>query len=401
MGHVRKIPQRAMQSARIRATQVSQSESRRILFIDALRLIAAVQMIQGHTLDALLSSMLRQGVAFEVWTFTRGLTSTAFLVSAGLACVLAQDASRSGSRADPCASRGDLAAGRRRRLRRALRLLLIGYAMHAPLGVLLGEEPLAAVRKALVVDVLQCIAVSVALLELLHVLVVRRGVRALLACGLGALCFALAGLPDRLHPAVSSGPWLPLTNYFSARDGSLFPLIPWSGFVFWGMGVGLTLLPEQGPLVPRRAASRLAAWGLGFLLAALLTGTLRVGAGAQLSAAACALRLGLVLLLAALLVASLEGRVRLPRLLARLSSETLFLYVSHVLVLYASYFGLASVIGRNLGLGAALLWAALLLAGASAGALGYRRAQQSLRQRWGRGTSSRPNPAAQTPPTPG
>ena len=53
-----------------------QSEPRRVVFIDVLRLIAAFQMIQGHTLDALLASELRRGPWFAAWTFARGLTST-------------------------------------------------------------------------------------------------------------------------------------------------------------------------------------------------------------------------------------------------------------------------------------------------------------------------------------
>jgi hypothetical protein len=166
--------------------------------------------------------------------------------------------------------------------------------------------------------------------------------------------------------------------------------------VFAGTGVGLCLLPERGGLSRARCALGLAATGAALLLPALLRAPLAVR-GLQLSPAACALRLGLVLLFAAGLVAVLEGRVRLPRLLARLASETLFVYVSHVLVLYAGGVGLAHLIGPRLGLGSALLWVALLLLGSAAGALGYRLAAQSLRRRFSGGTPSRPQPAAETP----
>jgi acyltransferase len=364
---------------------VPQSESRRIVFIDVLRLIAAVQMVQGHTLDALLATELRHGPLFQAWTFARGLTSTAFLVAAGLAVVLAQDASW----LDP-------AAGRKRRLWRALRLVLIGYAMHAPLGILLGQDSSAALRELLAVDVLQCIGMSVALLELLPLLTARRRVRAALACALGAACFVAVAPADALVGPALAGSWRGLANYLSASGGSLFPLLPWAGFVFAGMGVGLWLLPERGGLPPVRCALGLAVAGSALLLPALLRAPLAVR-GLQLSPAACALRLGLVLWFAAGLVATLEGRLRLPRLLARLASETLFVYVSHVLVLYAGGVGLAHLIGPRLGLGSALFWVALLLLGSAAGALGYRRALQSLRRRLGGGTPSRPQPAAETP----
>lgn len=368
-----------------RAAQVPTSESRRIVFIDALRLIAAAQMVQGHALDALLATELRRGPWFAAWTFARGLTSVAFLTAAGLAVVLAQGASSS-----------DPSAGRKRRLWRALRLVLIGYALRAPLGILLGQEPEAALRQALAVDVLHCIGVSVALLELLPLLVARRGARAALACALGAACFVAAAPIDALLGRVWTSAWSGVANYFGAGGGSLFPLLPWSGFVFWGMGIGLSVLPERGAPAPARCALALGAWGAAFALPALLGAPLAVP-GLQLAPAACALRLGLVLWVAAALVAALEGRIRLPPPFARLASETLFIYASHVFVLYASGVGLAYAIGPRLGLGAALLCAALLLVGCCAGALGTRRALQSLRRRSPGGTPSRPQSAARTP----
>jgi acyltransferase len=371
--------------AETRAAQVPPTESRRIVFIDVLRLIAAVQMVQGHTLDALLAAELRSGPWFGAWSFARGLTSVAFLCAAGLAVVLAQEASR-----------GEGAAGRKRRLWRALRLVLIGYAMHAPLGILWGHESRAALRAGLAVDVLQCIGASVALLELLPVLAPRRGSRAALACALGAACFVLAAPFEALIGSAFTGPWFWLANYVSPRGGSLFPLLPWAGFVFWGMGIGLCVLPERGALSPARCALGLAGCG-GALVLPVLCGAPLAMPGLQLSPAACALRLGLVLLLAAALVIALEGRVRLPSLLARLASETLFLYVSHVLVLYASGVGLAYLIGPRLGLGAGLAWVALVLVGSCAGALGSRRAVQALRRRSAGGTSSRSQAAARTP----
>src|SRR5688572_13877118 len=98
----------------------------RLVFVDVLRLIAAVQMIQGHTIDALLGQAYRAGPWFELWTFTRGLTSTTFLITAGMAHVLANKAAR------------DPSSARKHRLRRALELVVIGYLMHAPVAVLFG-----------------------------------------------------------------------------------------------------------------------------------------------------------------------------------------------------------------------------------------------------------------------
>jgi predicted acyltransferase len=360
---------------------------RRVVFVDGLRLVAALQMVQGHTLDALLAEDLRHGLAFRVWTFVRGLTSPAFLLSAGLAFALAT--------ATPLG----LAEGRSRRLLRAIQLLVLGYLMHAPLGILLGDPWREAARQALLVDVLQCIGVCLLLLELGCGWLRGRAGRAWLGAGLGSLCFALGPWSERIVP---SGLWWPALNYLSAQRGSLFPLLPWAGFVFWGLALGQALParadePGRGhaPLhglgathmrgLRPRLARRLAGAGLSSCALAGVLFAVLPSYAARVSPAYALLKLGLVLLVAGALAAWLEGR-SLPALLRRLSSETLFLYVSHVLLLYAGHVGLAQRVGRTQSLAWALLGTLCLLLACAAGALGYRRVQQALRGEGARGT---------------
>jgi uncharacterized membrane protein len=353
------------------------------VFVDGLRLLAALQMVQGHSLDALLATELRHGFAFRAWTFARGLTSPAFLLTTGLSFALATG------------SRAGTSAGRTRRLKRAAQLVMLGYLMRAPLGMLFGDDAQAALRNALAVDVLQCIGVCLALLELGCTWIAGRAGRAWLGLGLGTLCLALGPVSERLVP---SGSWLPLLNYFSARAGSLFPLLPWAGFVFMGLALGQGVLwwSERGEraLSELTAAASYPQTGLAARLAAL--GVLVCGISAALfallpatpnrvSPAYALLKLGLVVLVAGMLARWLRGKT-LPPLLRQLSSETLFLYVSHVVLLYAGHVGLAQRIGPTLGLLGALGWALALLVGCAAGALGYRRAQRALRGRGGRGT---------------
>jgi hypothetical protein len=357
----------------------ARASTARLSFVDALRLVAAVQMIQGHTLDALLAHALRHGRWFEAWTFARGLTSTAFLFTAGVSFALAHAAGE---------VRAQSRAGRARRTRRALTLIGLGYLMRAPLGILFGDAPAAALRNLLAVDVLQCIGVSLLLLEGLFAVVQSRRKAAFLAGVLGALCFGLAPGSDGFS---AGGPWLLLSNYFTAHDGSLFPLVPAAGYVFWGLAMAeLALVPARGPRAPALGLGAFAALLLG--LAALLF-AFAPAWPARVSPAYAALKLGLVVALAALLALLLAGRT-LPRLLTQLASETLFLYLSHVLVLYAGHAGLGALIGRTQSLGAALAWTLGLLISTSAGALSYGRALRALRARFQRGT---PRPQSSLP----
>ena len=56
----------------------------RVLFIDLLRVLAAFQMLQGHTIAALLAGSYRHGLLYSLWYGARGLTSIAFLFASGL-----------------------------------------------------------------------------------------------------------------------------------------------------------------------------------------------------------------------------------------------------------------------------------------------------------------------------
>jgi uncharacterized membrane protein len=344
--------------------------AKRAVFVDVLRLVAAVQMIQGHTLDALLASSFRSGSGFEAWTFSRGLTSTTFLFTAGLSFVLASRGAR------------DPAAARRRRMKRALQLIAVGYVMHAPVAILFGSEPTAALAEFLSVDILQCIGVSLLGLELLSAALDSWRARVAIA-GLGAAAlFALASAAGRLVP---HGPWFGLTSYLSPSGGSLFPLVPWSGYVLSGLAVGTWAFREG----KWRVSTRLFALSVPVLLLGWLVARAAPGADPRVAPAFLLLKLGLVLVVAAALAAALAGVSRLPAWLETLAGETLFLYVTHVLVLYAAHVGVKARWGGTLGPGPALLVALGLLVLCSAGAFGYRRAERALRGA-GRGGTSAP-----------
>ncbi|MDB4975555.1 MAG: hypothetical protein JWN48_3896 [Myxococcaceae bacterium] len=344
----------------------------RLVFIDVLRLVAAVQMIQGHSVSAVLAPAYRHGLGYQCWTFARGLTSVSFLFSAGFAFALAE-------------ARGHLPLDRRRRAWRALRLILLGYLLHAPLGYLLhapapGAPLAAALRAWAAVDVLQCIGLSLLALELLT-LSVRRA-RPRVVSGSTLALAALASAPALL-PLSLSDLSLSFGNYLTPRYGSLFPLVPWAGYLFVGFVLGTASVRS-----PRHTAAwLLAAGALALPLGLLLSSTLPAWP-AGVSPAYALVKLGCVLLLSALLAHSLRRVSRLPARASRLASQTLFLYASHTLLLYADDVGLAHWLGaRHSPLFGVLLALVLLLAcGAAALALG------SLRGRSGSGTRAASSP---------
>jgi uncharacterized membrane protein len=326
------------------------------VFVDLLRFVAAFQMLQGHTLSALLAPAYRVGNWYAVWSAARGLTSVAFLFAAGLAFQITT--AREYASAKP---------GRRHaRALRALRLIALGYLLHLPLAALWSSDAQLAWERFIAVDVLQCIGVAMLALEALAWLLSTPRRVAWASAALGSALLCLAPLAER--GAYGAVPRL-LAAYLTSRDGSLFPLLPWSAHVFLGVACG-ALVERQ----PARAAVRLAAISVCLFGAAA---AVRLLASESLVSDQLG-RLAPVVLASAML-AQLSRRVlRLPAWLQVLAGETLFLYVFHVLLVYGDGVGLAERIGPRLTPAAAILAALGVVLSSFAAALAYRRARNAL-----------------------
>lgn len=312
-------------------------------FLDLLRVLAAVQMVQGHTIDALLSPRFRAGGVYDAWTWGRGLTAVAFLWAAGVAFHVSTVRRYERHRTDVAAVR--------RRFRRAGMLVLLGYLLHFPFGIG-SEDPIRraeALSAFVAIDVLQCVGVSIAILEGLALLLRARAafVAACALLGVGLLVAAPVA-----HAVAAGSLPAPLWHYLTPHGGSLFPLFPWAGHVFLGVGVAawidvpgrraraLRLLGAAG--VSLVASEVLRAWGSSALVADHLQ------------------RLGWVLAAATALVC-VEALKRPPQWVARLAGETLFVYVFHVVLVYGDGLGLGALAGGALDPVAAGLVAAVLI----------------------------------------
>jgi uncharacterized membrane protein len=319
-----------------------------------LRLIAAFQMLQGHTLAALLAPELRHGAAFVAWSKMRGLTAVAFLFTAGMSLYLA-------------AARDQLRVGRlgpsRKRVWRALRLIALGYLLHA--SVLIPGLALGSMRELFAVDVLQCTGVSLLCLEGL-LAASRRSGHWLGACG---VCLVLFFVGTPLAHALASRAPLGLAGYLGTATGALFPLWPWAGHVCAGALCAGWVSEQRGS-----SAWRLAGLGVALLLVAWRLGTVE---GEWSVVVDHVERLGAVTCVAAFLAWALRADQRPPRRLAALATHSLFLYVFHILLVYGRPWGLVEQIGPTLGLASALGVTACVIALSAGAALGYRRRHRS------------------------
>lgn len=345
----------------------------RVACLDWLRLLAALQMITGHTVDAVLEDSARVGVLFEAWTQLRGLTAPAFLVASGMSFGLAARLDDAGAYAALRAREG----ARRRRVLRSAWLIGLGVLLHA------FDAPW-------VVDVLHCVGATLLLLDGLVTCLPRP--RSLVAISAAiALAIVTVALPleQRLSAVDHTGParwWL---AWIDREGGSLFPLVPWAAYVFGGLVVGQLAIPlgarTEGRVVRLRLAfAASASLGLSTMLGALASrGVIDAPDASNWSAHPVIVleRFGLVLVALAALSAIAERWV-LPAWGDTLAGETLALYVVHLLVLYADGIGPGRLWPHALPLLAALALAALMVALSIAVALVWAARWPPLERRW-------------------
>jgi uncharacterized membrane protein len=331
-------------------TTVAAPETRRVVFVDLARAIAVLMMVEGHTLDALLMPEYHNASWFGAWSFVRGLTSCLFFFLAGFAFVLATY--RRGEDAPRRAQAG-------RRFARFSFFLVLGYLLHSPVAHLAQLPFVSGDRWSgfLAVDALQCIAVSLAFVQLCAIVTGTR--RRFLIAAL-ATCAAVVAAT----PLVWGAGWVAdmphaIAAYAVPHTGSLFPLFPWSGYTLLGAAVGSGYLEMHHRAHNARLA--LAAVGVAMVVMAL------VSAQQSSPPSQFLLRAGLVQVIVAAVAHGSASLVRLPVAVDALARRSLLVYASHLCVVYGSAWnhGLQHWFGHALSLGPAILcvvalWSAML-----------------------------------------
>lgn len=337
--------------------------NRRLVFVDLLRLLASFQMLHGHTLDALLSDEVRQGPIHAVWNWQRGLVSVGFLFAAGIAFSLSTlvDVDRYLAKKDRVA----------KRWRRVSWLIILGYLMHFPAEWIAGQlgsgvSPEAAQRSLemfAMADVLQCIGASIGILMIVtHLTKNARVVAGFAAIG-AVLIFALAPLADAVVP---EGAIRPFANYLSHRGGSLFPLFPWTGFVFAGVAVTFVVAPRGAQTNPKVPVPRLAALAVALFVVAFVAEHVSFTLVDESTTYQAIPSFAIVKLAAVVAIVTVLSVIALkvkflPNWMNTLAGESLMLYWFHLNLLYGAGVGLKYQIGRTLSLPAALGVAAMVV----------------------------------------
>jgi uncharacterized membrane protein len=308
---------------------------RRIVFLDLLRALAVMMMMEGHTIDVLLLDEYRSYdyPGFKLWQFTRGLTAPIFLLTVGTVFVYLLRSTALPFRDNPRVAKG---------VKRALLLFALGYLLRFPSPSIIGvfSAPDEQWRAFWTVDALQSIGMGILLLLLGAFLSEKLRLNDLAVFGCGGLFFFVCA---PFFEQMDWSGWLPapIAAYFYSGSGSLFPLFPWAGYVMIGGVLGAYLAGADRRPEPSGLSRRLIVVGMALLALYYYAGHLKAAGNgsAQFWASnpdLAILRLGSVLILI-VPIALLSARVRaVPPTLLTVGRRTLPIYLLHLVILYGS-----------------------------------------------------------------
>ncbi|WP_346883743.1 heparan-alpha-glucosaminide N-acetyltransferase domain-containing protein [uncultured Algibacter sp.] len=197
-------------------------QANRLYFIDAVRAFAILMMLQGHFIDTLIDPVFRNpdNAIYNLWTYFRGITAPTFFTISGLVFTYLLLKSHAKGNDQPRIKKG---------LFRGLLLLGIGYSLRINIfDWFCGYFD----TYFLVIDVLQCIGLSLIILVCLHILFKHFNyLFSFILFGVGCLCFISEPLYRNLE--ISNLP-LMVANYMTKINGSVFTILPWFGYSAFG-----------------------------------------------------------------------------------------------------------------------------------------------------------------------
>ena len=306
----------------------------RVYLLDLARFLAMVFMMQGHTLDSLVFPKDLDVATFpwNIWHSFRGLTAPIFLIISGAVHVYVLKRNDVGKLTSETIYK---------RIRWAFVIMMIGYLLVFPANRMYDLIYLDAKgwQVFFQVNILQLTGISLVLL-----LFVAMFTRTTNSLGISSLCIGIA--ITFLTPFISFIDWflyLPegIAAYITFEHGSIFPIFPFSSYLFYGVALGAYLknLPsEQWTHTLKKLALTLGiplfVIGVGLnLFQAYLTGgdLAEFGRG---SAGLVLTRIGIVLGILSFLSYIYPYVKSFDQYTIIFSRKSLYIYVIHLVLLY-------------------------------------------------------------------
>jgi uncharacterized membrane protein len=212
----------------------------RLEYLDWVRGIAALIMLQGHVFDSFTRQDLRTGGAFVLSQFVGGMPPAIFLFLTGVTLAFLMDSTE----------RKGIGPAFRviEAFRRSGYLFFLAFAFR--LQAFTFAFPAASWQDLLKVDVLNCMGFCIALFSVMAVFTTRERIRFCAILGLGiAVAAPLVSQMDWSHV-----PWM--LRAYLVPDYRYFGLFPWGAYLAFGMSAGSVIRT-----VPAESTERVMQWG--------------------------------------------------------------------------------------------------------------------------------------------
>jgi uncharacterized membrane protein len=199
--------------------------SQRILYLDWVRGLAALIMLQGHVFQSFMRNDLREGGPYLVSQFAGGMPPAVFLFLLGVTFAFLMDSLE---------RKGVAAAGRvRAAIKRSGYLFAAAFAFRLQLWLFsIDVSPWTDILR---VDILNCMGLALLVLSVMAVFRTEERIRlcAILGAAIAAASPLISGLDWSGMPAI-------VRNYV-IPDHNFFGFFPWAAFVAFGMSAGSIL----------------------------------------------------------------------------------------------------------------------------------------------------------------
>ncbi|HEX7358482.1 MAG TPA: heparan-alpha-glucosaminide N-acetyltransferase domain-containing protein [Ignavibacteriaceae bacterium] len=342
---------------------VRTEKKHRIIFIDLMRAFAVIQMVQGHTVDALLAPAFRseQFPVYFLWNFMRGMTAPIFMFSAGTVFTYLFRLVDEPFENNPRVKKGFI---------RFLLLVSIGYILRYPTYKVIDFSNVTTQQWDIffAVDVLQLIGFGLLFVLICAFIAEKLKLSDTTVFIFFTLIFFIA------TPFFSRINWLeyfpqPIAGYFYTGTGSLFPLFPWVGYVVFGGVLGSYLAKNPMVFKTNKFSFNLALFGATLIFiseASLLISKKYFGyypVESSYNLETIIFRLGFVLMLNSVVSYISQKIESIPKIIILFGRNTLLIYIVHLIFLYGSAWnpGLVLLFGSSLEVAETVFFAVLML----------------------------------------
>lgn len=214
-------------------------KTKRLEYIDIIRSIAIIMMLEGHFMTLSLQPVFRnvENPIYDLWKFSRGITAPLFLSVSGLIFTYLLLKNKTQGWQNPRVQKG---------IKRVFSLVFLGYILQFNLSTyFFGGRPLFTSLTE-IFHVLQCIGTSLFLLILIYLASVY-----VIKIPLGILLFFAGFLVIIISPTLYDAHYtyvpqlienMLIVSKKEIANTSVFPLFPWSGYVFLGGSLGALIV---------------------------------------------------------------------------------------------------------------------------------------------------------------